>query len=69
MGGFCEADFESGVYQLQSRLEELPELFVVKHPVVWFSKLFISKSVDVLSLLEQVVVSVVDQVAVEINLN
>ena len=36
VGGFCEADFESGVYQLQSRLEELPELFVVKHSLIGF---------------------------------
>ena len=41
----------------------------MKHPVVCFSKLFVSKSVDELFLLEQVVVSMVDQFAVEINSN
>ena len=41
----------------------------MQHPVVCFSELFVSKSVDELFLLEQVVVSMVDQFAVEINLN
>lgn len=27
VGGFCQTDFESGVYQLRGRLQELPEMF------------------------------------------
>ena len=34
VGGFCQTDFESGVYQLRGRLQELPEMFAVNYALI-----------------------------------